>query len=218
MTCLVAIAAPVGGGKSTLVRGLAAALNGASTLHFDHYEVATRKSPAELARWIAEGADFNRLRAPGLRDALQALKRGEPVTDPATGRSIVPGDHVFLEMPLGREFAETAHLIDIVMWIDTPLDLALARKLGAFAEEAAADLASDPREFLEWLGSYLRQYAEQIRVVLELQKSRVAASADVVLDGLRPRETLVHDALRAIGAIQAKRQADRAGGRPGGLA
>jgi uridine kinase len=199
MTCFVAISAAIGGGKTTLVRGLAAALNGAPTLHFDHYEVATRKSSAELALWIAEGADFNQLRAPGLLDALQALKRGEPVTDPVTGERIVPGDYVILEMPLGREYAETAHLIDIVIWIDTPLDVALARKAGALTAEAAADMSSDPREFLEWLECYLAQYTDQIRSILQLQKTRVAASADVILDGLRSRETLVHDALSAIG-------------------
>lgn len=49
------------------------------------------------------------------------------MTVPATGNRIVPGDHVILEMPLGREYAETAQAIDIVIWIDTPLDVALRK-------------------------------------------------------------------------------------------
>lgn len=201
MTCLIAIAAPIGGGKTSLVTGLALALDGASTMHFDHYELATQKSPAELAGWIAAGADFNELRAPGLLAALQALKRGEAVTDPVTGASIHPGDHVILEMPLGREYAETADLIDVVIWVDTPLDVALARNIRSLAADAAEDPQRDPREFLQWLEAYLIQYTDQVRTILELQKHRVAASADVRLDGLQAPELLIAEALRAIAAI-----------------
>lgn len=204
MTFVIAVAAPIGGGKTALVKGLAQALNGASTLHFDHYELATQKTPEELARWLAAGADFNELRAPGLLSALQALKRGEPVTDPAGGQAILPGDCLILEMPLGRAYAETAELIDAVIWLDIPLDVALARKLREFTAQALAD-REDPREFLRWLDAYLDQYTEQVRAILQLQKQRVAAGADIVLDGLRPLHALITDARQALDGIRALR-------------
>ena len=163
-----------------------------------HYELATQKSPAELAGWIAAGADFNELRAPGLLAALQALKRGEAVTNPVTGASILPGDHVVLEMPLGREFAETAHLIDIVIWVDTPLDVALARNIRSLAADAAEDRQGDPREFPRWLEAYLYQYEEQIRAILQLQRRRVAGKADIVLDGMWIQQDLIVAALKAV--------------------
>lgn len=196
MTCLVAVAAPIGGGKSALVRGLAKALDGASTIHFDDYEVATQKSPAELARWIADGADFNSLRAPGFADALRALKRGESAADPAGGEPVRPGEFVVLEMPLGRAYAATAELIDILVWVDTPLDVALARNIRAMAAEAA--IAGDAQDFLRWLDAYLGHYPDQLRTILQLQKIRVAAAADIVLDGLQAPENLLAEALRAI--------------------
>lgn len=196
MTCLVAVAAPIGGGKSALVRGLAKALDGASTIHFDDYEVATQKSPAELARWIADGADFNSLRAPGFADALRALKRGESAADPAGGEPVRPGEFVVLEMPLGRAYAATAELIDILVWVDTPLDVALARNIRTMA--AAAATPGDAQDFLRWLDAYLGHYPDQLHTILQLQKIRVAAAADIVLDGLQAPENLVAEALRAI--------------------
>ncbi|MDP1612400.1 MAG: hypothetical protein Q8M11_15210 [Sulfuritalea sp.] len=194
--CVIAVAAPIGGGKSALVQGLAVALNGAATLHFDDYELATRQSPAELGRWLEQGADFDSLQAPGFADAVRALR------DDATIGS--PSQFVVLEMPLGRAHADTAQLIDFLVWVDTPLDLALARNLRALTTEALADKA-DPRQFLGWLDAYLDQYMEQVRVILELQKKRVAPGADLVLDGTRSQPTLIAAAVSALIA--------RAGGR-----
>jgi uridine kinase len=205
MPCLIAVAGPIGGGKTALVKGLAAGLNGAPTLHFDDYELASRKSPVELERWLAAGADFNELRAPGLLAALQALKRGESAIDPAHGAAIGPGDTIVFEMPLGREHGETAPLIDIVIWVDIPLDVALARKVGEYAAAAAADQSEDPRGFLRWLDRYLDLYTTQVRQVLQLQKRRVAASADIVLDGMQSQDALIADALSAVAEFRARR-------------
>lgn len=196
-TCVVAVAAPIGGGKSSLVQGLAKALNDAATLHFDDYELATRQSPAELARWLAQGADFNSLHAPGFAAAVSSLRRGEVVIDPASGQAIRPSEFVVLEMPLGRAFAETTALIDFLIWVDTPLDLALARNLRALTAEALTD-AGDPRHFLRWLDSYLGQYMDQVRLILQLQKTRVVPGADLVLDGTQPQAGLIAEAARMI--------------------
>lgn len=201
--CVIAVAAPIGGGKSALVQGLAAALEGAATLHFDDYELATRQSPEQLARWIASGADFNSLSAPGFADALQALGRGETIADRASGKPIRPARFVVLEMPLGRAFAETAELIDILVWVETPLDLALARNLRSLTAAALVEDA-DPAGFLRWLDAYLGQYMAQVRLILELQRTRVAPAADLILDGTRTQAELIADAARMIGEFRGR--------------
>lgn len=210
-TYVVAVAAPIGGGKSSLVQGLATALNNAATLHFDDYELATRQSPAELARWLAQGADFNGLHAPGFAAAVSALRRGEVVIDPASGQPIRPGAFVVLEMPLGRAFAETSAMIDFLVWVETPLDLALARNLRSLTADAIAD-QGDPRQFLRWLDSYLGQYMDQVRLILQLQKTRVAPAADLVLDGTQPPAALIADAARMI--VESRGKAGREGRAP----
>jgi len=208
---VVAIAAPIGGGKSSLVQGLATALNNAATLHFDDYELATRQSPAELEQWLVQGADFNRLRAPGFAAAVSALRRGEVVIDAASGQPIRSGQFVVLEMPLGRAFAETTALIDFLAWVETPLDLALARNLRALTADALAD-QGDPRQFLRWLDSYLGQYMDQVRLILQLQRNRVVPAADLVLDGTQPQAALIADAARII--VESRGKAGREGRAP----
>jgi uridine kinase len=208
MTCIVAIAAPIGGGKSSLVRGLATALNDAPTLHFDDYELATEKSPAELARWLTDGADFNSLRAPGFAEALRTLRRGGVVINPVSGESVRPCEYIVLEMPLGRTYAETADLIDFLIWVDTPFDMALARNLRGLVAETLED-QSDPREFLHWLDAYLGHYNDQVRGILCLQKTRVAAAANLLLDGSLPQERLVADAVRAVTEFKANTETRR---------
>lgn len=204
--CVIAVAAPIGGGKSALVQGLATALGGAASLHFDDYELATRQSPEQLGRWIAAGADFNSLQAPGFAAALHALRRGETIAGRATDKPIRPTRFLVLEMPLGRAYAETAELIDFLVWVDTPLDLALARNLRSLTVAALTENA-DPQGFLRWLDAYLGQYVDQVRLILELQKTRVAPAADLVLDGTRTQAELIANAASRIGEFMNRNKA-----------
>ena len=93
----------------------------------------------------------------------------------------------------------------MVIWLDIPLDVALARKLREFTAQALADESEDPRRFLRWLDAYLDQYTEQVRAILQLQQQRVAADADIVLDGLRPPHALIAEARQALDGIRALR-------------
>jgi uridine kinase len=185
MSYVVAIAGPVGAGKSTLAHALASRLDRAETLQFDSYEALTQQSPDELARWLRDGADFNALIIPHLSEDLAKLKRGGSIITPA-GERVAPGDFILFEMPLGREHAETAPFIDLVIWIDLPPEVALARKLREFTSGALAGSAgaADPHEFATWLNGYLESYLGVVREVLVVQERRVRPGADLIVDGL----------------------------------
>jgi uridine kinase len=199
MRPVIAVAAPVGGGKTSLATAVASRLGDASLLYYDHYEQSTRGSMDDLERWIRDGARIDDLAVPGLADDLSRLKRGESVVDPRTGASIPTGAWIVLEMPLGREHAATARLIDLLIWIDTPLDVALARKIREFiAHFPASSREGDARAFVTWLDRYLDQYLQVVRRMLEIQRERVPVHADVILDGRLVFETLVRQALEAI--------------------
>ncbi len=164
MSYVVAIAGPPGAGKSTLAHALAQTLGDAGVLEFDCYERATARSLEDLAQWLREGADFNALAAPGLREDLEQLKT-----------SASP-KYLLFEMPLGREHTPTAHLIDLLIWIDLPLDVALARKLRQI-------LHSPQGNALPWLHGYLEGYLTVVREVLVVQHDRVRPGADLFVDG-----------------------------------
>jgi uridine kinase len=199
MIPVIAVAAPVGGGKTSLVTAIASALGDAAIISYDNYERSTIKSPDEMRRWMLNGALFDDLPAPGLADDLVRMKRGEAIIDPGTGTSIQAKKLIIFEMPLGREYTATSRFIDYLVWIDTPLDMALARKIKEFiAHLPPGSGERETRAFLSWLGSYIDSYMDIVGKMLDLQRERVPVHADLILDGRNGIEALVLQALEGI--------------------
>ncbi len=180
---VVAIAGPTGSGKTALAQSLVAQLGDACALHMDDYERMTREPIGDVQRWAERGADFDELQVPLLGEHLARLKAGEPVG------GIVPRKYIVFETQFGRAHAATGALIDSLIWIDVPLEVALARKLKAFAAEALRD--ERPRDRLAWLDAYLGNYLALVRRLLVLQAERVRPQADLVLDGSGALEPMV---------------------------
>ena len=195
MAYVIAVAAPIGGGKTALVRALAARLGNATAIHFDRYEKVTREPVERLHDWIAKGANFDDFNVPGLAEDLKRLKRGESITDPFTKEETPSGKYIVFEMPLGRERTETASLIDLLIWVEVPLDVALARKLKEFTSFFLEKQPGDAyRDCLAWMDTYLDHYLKVVRRVLHIQKARVSAAADLILDGQADVEAMVREA------------------------
>jgi len=136
---VIAVAAPPGGGKTALVRALAARLGDATAIHFDAYEMATERPVAEIVQDLRAGVAFDDFANPQLAIDLAALKNGEAITPPDEGR-IEPAKYILFEMPMGRAHGPTAGLIDLLLWIDIPFDIALARKLRGWSQLIDATL------------------------------------------------------------------------------
>ena len=175
MAFVVGIAGVPGAGKSTLAAALCAALPDAQALHMDAYDNMTRLPIGAVRRWFEDGADIDAFDLPALQAELRRRKAG-----PASAT-------VLFETQFGRAHRATGQHIDLLLWIETPLDLALARALrAALARGAPAD----------WVKDYLQNYLGTVRELLEMQRSRVAAAADAVLDG-RADAAAVAEAARA---------------------
>jgi hypothetical protein len=178
---VIAIAAPIGGGKSALAAALASTL-GSATLRFDDYETATRQPVSQLSAWLAAGADFDQLEAPGLAAELTRL------------RTLAATPELVFEMPLGRAWQATAGAVDVLVWIDVPLDLALARRL----REITATV-QNPAQTLDWLTAYLVHYIGTIHDVLAEQLRVVRPRADLILDGRAEPAVLLRQVLDFLG-------------------
>jgi hypothetical protein len=80
-----------------------------------------------------------------------------------------------------------------------PLEVALARKVrelvGGFLGQRRPE---QHLEFLAWLQQYLENYLTTVRDVLRIQQERVAARADIVLDGMGSIEALGEQAAAEI--------------------
>ncbi|MBE0616159.1 MAG: hypothetical protein IH604_21020 [Burkholderiales bacterium] len=190
MSRIVAISGAPGSGKSTLARGLAAALGDAAVVHMDHYEHATALPIEAIARWMERGADYDELPIPLLADHLDALRRGSAVTDPMTREAIPPAAWILFETQFGRVHHPTGRHIDLLVWLDTPPDIALARTLLQSTRVALHGGRADAAQ-LAWTEGYLANYLTVVRQLVLMQKARVGAVADIVLDGEDGPDALV---------------------------
>lgn len=179
---VVGIVSCVGGGKSTLARALAERLGEASVIQFDHYEKITQQPVEEIRRWMRDGADPDALVIPGLAEDLQSLKSKHKF--------------VVFETPFGRRHAATGRHIDYQVWIDTPLDIALARKIRQFA--AGAGAADEARDFAAWLQVYLENYLDFVGELLRIQGATVRGESDLIVDGRRAPAELAQEIERAV--------------------
>jgi uridine kinase len=184
MRYVVGVAGAAGAGKTTLVQALIANMPDAAALHIDNYQQITRQPVHKLMQWLQRGADFDEFSIPVLPEHLESLKRGEAVLDPVTGIELASRKYILFETHFGRAHRATGRYIDLLVWIDTPLDVALARNVKDFLEPALREPpAQAPRERAAWVYNYLSNYLENVRQLVHMQQERVGADADLVVDG-----------------------------------
>lgn len=190
MSYVIAVAGPVGSGKSSLAGALVRQLGDAAMVRFDHYEDITRKTRGELVQWMQDGADIDRFAFPDLVRDLDKLKRGEAVEDPVTHEIVEPQKYIVFEMPFGKAHAATAPFVDRLLWIDIPLDIALARKLREYAGAFLNEPPDRQQGSLIWLYGYVDSYLAFVHDILQVQHDKVRPGADLLLDGLTEPDSM----------------------------
>lgn len=197
---VIAICSISGGGKSTLVRNTASLLNAVS-LFFDDYVIGNEFILDK--DWIERQGDFNELKTPRLSTDLEKLKNGEEIIYPGSDSIVKPADYIVVEEPTGRERKEMADHIDFCVFIDTPLDIGLARRLWRdfliSTKMRVEEKRNANEEFFEVkdiengvnnIREYLDYYQNEFRWYYIEQLKRVKPNCDLVLDGLLPPEEL----------------------------
>jgi uridine kinase len=182
---VIAIAAPPGGGKTTLVRSLSARLGGVPVLHYDDYQEMTRRSVAEVEAWLDRGGPLAEILLPRFLETMLALKQGG-------------ARYVLVDFLLARAHPATAPHIDFVIWIDLPLDVALARMVRAQVALARQGPPAGHTRLADWLDGYLESYERFLHRSYEHQRKLVRPLADLVVDGTLASERLAELAAAAI--------------------
>jgi uridine kinase len=171
-TLLVGIDGYGGSGKSTLARALAAALDGQVVEGDDFYRPSKeRQAPGFRADEV--GADFD---WPRLRDQVLAPLRDNRPTRfqrhdwdndrPGEWRQLSAGGPVVVEGIYSTR-PELRPLYDVVIWVEAPAEVRLARGLARDGEEARSQWVD------EWMPAEDRYVAAH----------DPASSADLVVDG-----------------------------------
>lgn len=193
---VIAIAGPSGAGKTTAIRSVAARLGDAAALFFDDYESSSVYP--NITQWLADGGDPNQFQTPRLCADLRALRAGAAIAHPESGEAIQPARLIVLEEPFGRTRDEIASLIDFVVCVDLPLEIALARKLHRMLGFFLANQTAEA--FAKHLDFFLPWYLDSGRELYHQVQQQVLQRCDFVANGMLPPDALaasIADAIRA---------------------
>ena len=177
---VIAINAVSGGGKTALAKLVHESLPNSALFCFDDFD-ATNVYATDYYEWYIRGGNLEEFDCPGMRAAVDAeLHRGEK-------------QYIVMDYPFGRDHSRFRDAIDLSVWLETPLDVAMARRIlrdfmphaGASAEEQM-DSAQGRHESLS---------DQEPACVLD---DRHINTCDIVLDGWKPLEDLRDSILEAI--------------------
>lgn len=184
---IVALSGNSGAGKTSLATQTAALLGDAALLHFDDY-ASVSHYPPDILEWWRRGGDLAEWRTPEFAADLARL-RDHGMVQPPEGESVGPAGVVLVEEPFGKSRAETARYIDLSVHLRVPAEVLLARRLLRRLEEESAraiDALSDllHRDIHEFLAS---------RELIDPSCRIIGDQADIILDGLRPIQSLAEE-------------------------
>ncbi|MCH4825192.1 hypothetical protein [Planococcus halocryophilus] len=162
---VIAIASISGGGKTTIVERLNEELPNSEALYFDEYDL---EGPENVIDWLNRGNDYNEWNlTPFVKDLENLLFQSL--------------DYIVLDFPFSYQHVQTHSFINFSVFIDTPLDIALARRIiRDFQDNSAENIV----EAMKHYNSFGRQaYLEMLYTI--------KPSADFVVDGSLPVAKIV---------------------------
>jgi len=168
-TLVIAIAAVSGGGKTTITAHLNKKLHNCKALYFDDYEF---DGPDDISDWVERGADYNEWKLTPLINDLSSL----------LSNSIESLDYIILDYPFAYKHNKMREYIDLTIFIDTQLDIAMARRILRDFKEASSD---NIRKYLEIYLSHGRLgYLEAL--------NSIKPNSNFIIDGSLPVDVIVN--------------------------
>lgn len=173
---VISIAAVSGGGKTTITKKLSLVLEDTKELFFDDYNF--ENAPDDIIQWVNKGADYN-------------LWNLEPMVldiDKIIASREVPS-YILLDYPFSYMNDNMKKYIDLSIYIDTPLDVAMARRiLRDHTKSNINDVRNDVKFYL--------QYG---RVAYLEMENNIKPNSDIVIDGTLPPDKIVEQIIKEIG-------------------
>ena len=154
---IIAISAVSGGGKTTVSNYLNRNWKNTKVLHFDEYDF---KGPDDIVNWIDRGGDPNEW---DLTPFIKNLDR--LITEPF--------DFIVLDFPFSYMHNQVCDFIDFSVFIDTPLDIALARRV--IRDHAGSSTENLSHEMDHYISRGRKAYLSMLNTI--------KPNVDMVIDG-----------------------------------
>lgn len=173
-TKVISVAAVSGGGKTTVTESLTHKLMNSKALYFDSYDFDN--CPADICKWIDDGANYDEWVLTPLIKDIQHLLQNSYL------------DYIIVDYPFAYLNSEMRQFIDVTIFIDTPLDIAMARRiLRDFKEDTMSEIQNNLKHYI----TYARKaYLEALHTV--------KPNSDIVLDGSLSVDEIVNQILESL--------------------
>lgn len=156
---IISIAAVSGGGKTTVVNMLKEKLDNVCSLHFDDYTF--EREVKDFYQWVLDGANYNVWNLKPLEeDIIKIMESGNY-------------EYLILDYPFAYCNEQIKKYIDKAIFIDTPLDVALARRILRDMTDASGDEIRNDLEL----------YLKYARIAFVQMQKDVLPTSDYVVDG-----------------------------------
>ena len=157
---IIAIAAVSAGGKTTIVNELKKQIANTRSLHFDDYSFEGEVD--DFYEWTKQGADYSVWDLSPLVDDVINIKNSDC-------------EYLLLDYPFAYCHEALREYIDCAIFLDTPLDVAMARRVLRDMKNATGD---EIRKEMEMYLKYARiAYIQMLKDILP--------SSDYVIDGTK---------------------------------
>ncbi len=157
----ISIAAVTAGGKTTIVNELKKQLPNTRALHFDDYSFEGEVN--DFCEWAKQGADYNVWNLEPLIKDIHEIQKSSDC------------EYLLLDYPFAYCHKALSQYIDCAIFIDTPLDVAMARRILRDMGDATGD---EIRQDME-------MYLKCARIAYVQMIKDILPSSDHVIDGMK---------------------------------
>ena len=173
MTKIISIASISGGGKTTIMNALKNAFPKSVSLHFDSYNFDEN---INYSQWIENGGNYNDWDLTLLKDDIERLIENSDV------------NYILLDYPFAYKNDLIKPYIDFAVYIDTPLDVALERRI-----------ARDMKNALdEEIRAYTDRYTKYEQPIYQFMLDTIPLNSDMIVDGTKSVDKIVEKILEEL--------------------
>jgi uridine kinase len=173
-TFVISISGISGGGKTTITTELCKQLDNSIALYFDNYEYS--KQPEDIGEWVESGSKPDDWDLTLLENDIERVLQSSEY------------DYLILDYPFGKKEYQIKKYIDTAIYIDTPLDVSLARRIIRDYKSATTDdIINELTCYLEHSRKYFIQPEDEMQ------------SFNMIIDGALPINKIIDKIVIALG-------------------
>ncbi|MFT8728155.1 MAG: adenylylsulfate kinase [Liquorilactobacillus ghanensis] len=175
MSKIIVISGLTAGGKTTLINSLARELKNSKIIAFDNYDIDQLPSAPPLNKPLSQ--TINQYDIQNIISAVNSAK--------------YKYDYILVDYPFGNRHESFNQLIDLTVYIKTPLDILLARQI----------LRDFSNKTVNAIDDYLNIYLKTIRRIFIENEKFIVETADLVLAGEAPLSTKIEKIIATIKSL-----------------